>query len=84
MNTLHLTQRLRPLLWTLAALGLIAIVVWRVTAWSPASTNADGNGPDGSDRAKPGPVIYPADKRATAPTLEGATRLTAIPLPCPT
>ncbi|MEP6817445.1 MAG: TlpA disulfide reductase family protein [Marmoricola sp.] len=54
-------------------MGLFAFVVWRVAAWSPASTSADGNGPAVRDRAEPGLVRFPADERAHAPTLEGDT-----------
>ena len=74
MSALSLTRRLRPWLWGLAALGLVAVVAWRVGAWSPSTTSADDTRLDATeDNTKPGLAIYPPGKRADEPKLEGTT-----------
>ena len=73
MNDPRRTRGLRPTLWTLAVLGLIAILAWRAGTWTPSSTSTDGRLADGTENAKTGLTIYPADGRAPAPDLEGTT-----------
>ena len=74
MNALSLTRRLRPVLWTLAALCLIALVAWRAVMWSAQSTNANSSGRGATDSdAKVGLALYPRGDRAKAPKLEGIT-----------
>ena len=73
MNALRLTQRLRPLAWSLAALGLVAIVAWQALTWSSPSTSAADNRAGGTGDVKPGLKIFPPDERLPAPPLEGTT-----------
>ena len=66
-------RRLRPALWTLAILGLIAIMAWRAGTWSPSPTSA-GDRPSGTtESAKTGLTVYPTGGRAASPELEGTT-----------
>ena len=73
MSALSLTRRLRPWLWGLAALGFVALVAWRVGAWSPSQTSAGDRLDATRDNAKPGLAIYPPDKRTAEPRLRGTT-----------
>lgn len=74
MSALSLTRRLRPWLWGLAAVGLVVLVAWRVGAWSPSTTSADGTRLDATqDNTRPGLALYPSGKRPAAPELEGTT-----------
>ena len=73
MNAIHLTRRLRPASWALALLGLVTIIIWRVTVWNPPSVSAGDNRLAATDRVEPGVATYEADVREPAPTLEGTT-----------
>ena len=73
MNALQITRRLRPFAWTLAALGLLAIVAWQALTWTSPSTSAADHRAGGTVDAKPGLKIFPPDERLPAPTLEGTT-----------
>ena len=72
MNAPHLTRRLRPLGWTLAALGLVAVIAWQAATWtSPSSGAHDASG--GPADAQPGLTLYPPENRSPAPDLQGTT-----------
>lgn len=73
MSALSLTRRLRPWLWSLAAVSFVAIVAWRVGAWSPSQTSAGDRIDATGDNTKPGLAIYPPDKRTAEPKVEGTT-----------
>ena len=73
MSALVLSRRLRPLSWTFAALGLLAIIAWQATTWTLPSTSTAGNRADQEVDPKPGLTLYPPGDRATAPPLEGTT-----------
>lgn len=73
MNTVQVARRLRPFVWGLSALALVAMVLW----WSPW-TSADNNGAPASGaqpglNTEPGLDLYPPGKRVPAPKLEGTT-----------
>jgi len=72
MNTVQVVRRLRPLVWGVSALALVAMVLW----WSPW-TSADNNaGPADAEpgvSTEPGLDLYPLGKRAPAPQIEGTT-----------
>ena len=75
MNAVHLARRLRPFVWALSALALVAMAVWW---WSPW-TDADRGGAATASNAqpalntKPGLDLYPPEKRLPAPKLVGTT-----------
>jgi len=75
MNARQLTRRLRPFVWGLSALALVAMAVcW----WSPWTDAERGGGATGSNaqpalNTKPGLDLYPPDKRQPAPKLVGTT-----------
>lgn len=75
MNALTLTRRLRPAMWSLAALGMVAILFgWGTGTWGPFSANRTSRHSIGAyDSSKPGLAIYPAGKRTAAPKLQGTT-----------
>jgi len=75
MNALTLTRRLRPAMWSLAALGMVAILFgWGTGTWGPFSANRASRPSNGAyDSSKPGLAIYPAGKRTAAPKLQGTT-----------
>ena len=73
MNAVQLIRRLRPFVWALAALALIAIVVWRAEVWKPSTGGASEERVSAVDDTKPGLDIYQPGKRVKAPTLEGTT-----------
>ena len=73
MNAVQLTRRLRPFVWALAALALVAIVVWRAGAWNPSTGGASEERLSAVDNTKPGLDLYPPGERVDAPTLEGTT-----------
>ena len=73
MNAVRATQRMRPLAWTLAALGLVAIMAWQAVTWTSPSTSAADNRAGGAVDAKSGLTIFPAGERPPAPPLEGTT-----------
>lgn len=60
---MRLPASLRPLVWAVLVLGVVAIVAWRATAWNaPATTsvNIDGGGGAASGYAdSPGLTLYP-------------------------
>ena len=73
MNAVQVVRRLRPLVWGLSALALVAMVLW----WSPW-TSADNDGAPAAGaqpglNTEPGLDLYPPDKRLPAPKLEGTT-----------
>jgi thiol-disulfide isomerase/thioredoxin len=73
MNAVQLIRRLRPFVWALAALALIAILVWRAGVWNPSMTGASEERLSAVDATKPGLDLYPPGERLKAPTLEGTT-----------
>jgi thiol-disulfide isomerase/thioredoxin len=73
MNAVQLIRRLRPFVWALAALALIAILVWRAGAWSPSTGGASEERLSAVDTIKPGLDFYPPGKRIKAPALDGST-----------
>jgi thiol-disulfide isomerase/thioredoxin len=72
MNAVQLIRRLRPFVWAVAALALIAILVWRA-AWSPSTGGASEERLSAVDTIKPGLDLYPPGKRVKAPALDGST-----------
>ena len=73
MNALQVTRRLRSFAWTLAALGLLAIVAWQALTWTSPSTRAADHPAGGTVDATPGLKIFPPTERFPAPPLEGTT-----------
>jgi thiol-disulfide isomerase/thioredoxin len=73
MNAVQLTRRLRPLVWALAALALVAILVWRAAAPNPSTQGGSQERPVTLDDTKPGVDLYPTGERLDAPTLAGPT-----------
>lgn len=74
MNAVEVTRRLRPFVWALSALALVAMVLW----WWDPGTRADTGGASPAGNAEPGLTnpgvdLYPPDKRLPAPKLEGTT-----------
>lgn len=72
MSAAQGVRRARPFVWAAAAVGLVAIIVWQVGAWSP-SPEATAENTAFGDSAEPGVDIYPAGERTDAPALEGTT-----------
>ena len=54
-------------------MGFVALVAWRVGAWSPSTTSAGDRLDATKDNTKPGLAIYPPNKRTAEPKLEGTT-----------
>ena len=73
MNAVQLIRRFRPFVWALAALALIAILVWRTGPWSPSTGGVSEERRSVVDNIKPGLDLYPRGERVNAPTLEGTT-----------
>lgn len=73
MNALRLTQRLRPLAWTLAALGLAAIVSWQAATWTSPSSRAADDRANGAVDTQLGLTMYSPRESLPAPRLEGTT-----------
>ncbi len=73
MNAVRLIRRLRPFVWALAALAIIAILVWRAGAWNPTTGGASEERLSAVDNTKPGLALYPPGERVKAPTLDGTT-----------
>ena len=42
MNAVHLARRLRPFVWALSALALVAMAVWWWSTWTDAGPGGDG------------------------------------------
>lgn len=72
MSAAQWVRRARPLVWVASAIALIAVVVWRVGAWSPSSDDTAASTSFG-DSVEPGVDVYPASDRVKAPALEGAS-----------
>ena len=72
MSAAPWVRRARPPMWAAAAVGLVAIIVWQVGAWSPSQEDTAARASFG-DRAEPGVDIYPPGDRVDAPVLEGTT-----------
>ena len=72
MSAAAVVRRARPFVWVAAAVGLVAIIVWQVGAWSPTPEATAENTAFG-DSAEPGVDIYPPGERSDAPVLEGTT-----------
>ena len=74
MNAVWVARRLRPLVWGLSALALLAMVVWWWSPWTGADSNgAPAPGARPGLNTEPGLDRYPPDKRVPAPKLEGTT-----------
>lgn len=73
MNALLPSRRLRPLSWTLAAVGLVAIIAWQALAWTSPSTSAANSRTNEGVDPKPGLILYAPEERTPAPQLEGTT-----------
>jgi len=73
MNTNRFPRRLRPVVWSLAAGALIAVLAWQTVTWRTSSTDSGNNGPAATDNPNPGLVVYAPTKRTNAPELEGTT-----------
>ncbi|MEP6666488.1 MAG: TlpA disulfide reductase family protein [Nocardioidaceae bacterium] len=72
MTTLGWLRR-RPLVWLLAALGLVALVAWQANAWNrPSDPGAAGSSTSGNGDTT-GLTRYPVGDRPQAPHLEGTT-----------
>jgi thiol-disulfide isomerase/thioredoxin len=65
-------RRARPFVWAAAALGLVTILVWQVSAWSPSPQSTAQSAGYG-DSTEPGVDIYPPGEREEVPALEGTT-----------
>ena len=65
-------RRARPFVWAGAAVGLVIIIVWQVSAWSP-SPQSTARSTGFGDSTEPGVDIYPSSERDEAPVLEGTT-----------
>lgn len=61
------------MIWTLALIALVALIAWRVGAWSPSAADRISGGPTAAANANLGLVVYPPSKRAKVPDLEGTT-----------
>lgn len=74
MKAVRIIRRLRVVMWSVAALGLVLIVAWRVGVWNPSPRSVAGNSSDTTNSSpEPGLAIYPAPERARAPELDGNT-----------
>jgi thiol-disulfide isomerase/thioredoxin len=73
MSVVQLIRRLRPFVWALSGLALIAMVAWWVGAWNPSTGAGSQERLSAVDHTKPGLDLYPPGKRLQAPTLEGTT-----------
>lgn len=73
MSALHTTRRLRPLSWTIAALGLAAVIAWQAVTWTSPSPSAADNPADAGVDPEPGLTMYSPKDRVLAPRLEGTT-----------
>ena len=72
MSAARWARRVRPYVWVASAIGLVAVVVWQVGAWSPSPV-ARAQGTAFTDSVEPGVDIHPPGKRSDAPPLEGST-----------
>lgn len=72
MNAALWVRRVRPFVWVASAIGLLAVLVWQVGAWSPSPEGAAQDTTFG-DSVEPGVDIYPAGQRTAAPVLKGTT-----------
>lgn len=72
MNAAESVRRIRPFVWVASAIGLVAILVWQVGAWSP-SPEATTQDTAFGDSVESGVDIYPTGERTDAPVLEGTT-----------
>ena len=77
MNAVQFTRRLRPFVWALAAVTLIALLAWWSGVWSPSPGGIERL--SGGGKAEPAPIttpgvdLFPPGKRLPAPKLEGTT-----------
>lgn len=73
MTVIQLVRGLRPVVWVVSAIGLVAIIAWQAGAFGSASSDTrQGAFASGAD-VEPGLDLYPINERSEMPELTGTT-----------
>ncbi|MBA2716556.1 MAG: redoxin domain-containing protein [Propionibacteriales bacterium] len=73
MTAIRLVRRLRPVVWVVSAIGLVAIIAWQAGAFGSASSDAKQGAIASGANVKPGLDIYAVNERSEMPELTGTT-----------